>query len=284
MRTIGNARVRTSALRLALLTTTLAALRGAPPARAEGTTVGILVLKEHGVGSQALAQPYIDRFVALAAVQNGWGEAKGQYFTNRSAAEAFIQEQKPHYAILSLAAFLALRGRYRFDVIGEAEVSLAGGRQYSLISKSAKDLAGCKGKVLASDHIDDARFIERVVARGQFTLADFTPVQTQRPLQTIKKLVNDEATCALVDDTQLAELSHIEGVEGVRAVWTSAKLPPMTVVALPAAPAAERKRFQENLKKVCDAERQSACGEVGIVSLTAAGAKNYEAVVAAYGK
>jgi hypothetical protein len=252
------------------------------PAQAE--TVGILVLKEHGVGSPSLAQPYLDRFVALAAEQNDWSEAKGVYYTNRNAAEAYIQEQKPHYAILSLAPFLALKDKYHLQVIGQVAVTLVGGKQYYLISKHAKDLAGCAGKTLATDHADDVRFINRVVADGKFKLADFKVLQTQRPLQTIKKVLDNQADCALVDDAQQSELSHLEGADGVRPVWSSAELPPMVVVAFPNAPADERTRFQGNLSNICEDDGKSACAEVGIVSLKAANAKDYAAVVAAYGK
>jgi len=253
-------------------------------AQADTTAIWILVLKEHGVGSSSLAQPYLDHFVAIAAGLNDWADAKGQYYNNRGAAEAFIQARHPHYGIFSLPTFLAFRTKYRLDVIGQVAVSLAGGRQYYLLSKSATDLAGCKGKTVASDHIDDPRFIERVVAGGHFTLADFTVSQTQRPLQTIKQVVNGEATCALIDDAQLAELPHLEGADGLRTVWKSAELPPMVVAAFPTAPAAERERFRQHLSDLCDNDGQSACAEVGIVSLKAAGAADYAAVVGAYGK
>lgn len=253
-------------------------------AQADPATVWLLVVKEHGVGSPTLVQPYLDRFVAIAAEQNGWTNAKGQYYNNRRAAEAFIRTHHPHYGIFSLPAFLALQATYKLDVIGQVAVSLAGGRQYSLISKSAADLAGCKGKTVASDHTDDPRFVERVVAGRQFTLADFTVIQTQRPLQTIKKVFNGEATCALIDDAQLKEMSHLEGGDGLRTVWQSAELPPMVVTAFPAGSADERQRFQKNLATLCDNEAQSVCAEVGIVSLKAASAADYAAIVAAYGK
>ena len=267
-----------------ILVGTLLTLLFAPAGHAEGDgTVSILVLKEHGTGSQALAQPYVDRFVALAAAQNGWSGAKGQYYTTRSAAEGFIASQKPHYGILSLAAFLALRGPYHLDVIGEVATSLAGGRHYALISGSADELAGCKGKTLVSDHTDDARFIERVVARGDFRLGDFTLLQTQRPLQTIRKLLAGEAACALVDDSQLADISHLEGADGLHTAWRSVELPPMAVVAFPAAPAGERARFRESLEHLCDDGGRSACGEVGIVSLEGAADTDYTTVTRLYG-
>jgi hypothetical protein len=244
--------------------------------------VRIVVLKEHGIGSPALAQPYLDKFVGLAAKENGWDDAKGQYFSNRKAAEEYIDAQRPHYGILSLAAFLALKTKYNYDVIGRVAVTLVGGRQYAVISKHEAALAGCRGKTLASDHTDDVRFIERVVAQGAFKLTDFNLVPTQRPLQTIKKLLDDEAVCALIDDAQLAELSHLEGTDGIRSVWKSNELPPMAVVAFPSASAAERKRFQEKLHEICADDGEGACAEVGIVSLEATSSADYARVMAAY--
>lgn len=274
------------ASRVTAVVAVLAALLQLAPTRAhaEGDRVRILVLKEHGVGSSALAQPYVDRFVALAAEQNGWTDARGQYCTNRSAAEAFIAAERPHFGILSLAAFLPLQGKYHLEVIGQVAVSLVGGRQYYVISKMAADLATCKGKTLASDHTDDTQFIERVVAAGHFKLTDFTVIRVQRPLQTIRKVITGDAVCALIDDAQLAELAHVESADGLHPVWKSTELPPMAVVAFPAAGAEERHRFQETLTKVCENGGESICAEVGIVSLKTASASEYASVLAAYSK
>ncbi len=268
---------------LVALGTVVALGVAAGPARADGA-VGLLVLKEHGVGSAAQAQPYVDKLVAVAAKQNGWASAGGKYVTSRSAAEAYIASDKPHFGILSLGAFLGLRAKQSLEVLGQVNVARAGGQQYHLVSSSAGDLAGCKGKRLASDHADDARFIEKVVAGGAFKLGDFTLVTTTRPLQTIKKVLGGEADCALIDDAQLEELGHLEGASGLKSVWRSDKLPPMVVVALPSAPPAERKAFQGSLGKLCEAEGKPVCAEVGLSSLKSAGAADYAAVVAAYDK
>jgi hypothetical protein len=246
------------------------------------TSVNLFVVKEHGVGTPALAQPYLDKFVAIAAQQNGWPSAKGQYFTTRSAAESFISAQNPHYGILSLGAFLALKDKYLLTVIGQLDVKLAGGRRYFVISRSADGLAGCKGQTLASDHADDPRFIDNVVARGSFKLGDFTVVPTQRPLQTIRKVLSGEATCALIDDAQLSELAHIDGADRLRRVWQSAELPPMVVVAFPHAPTAERTRFRANLPELCDEAGQSVCAEVGITDMRPASEVDYAEVIKAY--
>src|SRR5512134_1530463 len=99
----------------------------APPLRAGTGEIAILVLKEHGVGSPTLAQPYVDRFTALTAQQNGWASARGLYLNSRSAVQPFVEAHDPHYGMLSLGAFLALRKAYGLEVIGRVASTLAGG-------------------------------------------------------------------------------------------------------------------------------------------------------------
>jgi hypothetical protein len=254
------------------------------PASSAADPLRILVLKEHGVGSPTLAQPYLDRFVASAAKQNNWTDAKGQYYVTRAAAEQFINSQNPHYGIISLSAFLDFRLKYNLEVIGKVSVSLIGGQQYFIVSKTASGLAACKGKKLASDHIaNEERFIEKVVARGAFKLSEFDVQPTQRPLQTIKEVLSGNAECALIDDAQQSDLAKVTGGSQLKTVWASEKLPPMVVAAFPTAPTAERLSFQRNFNKVCEADTKPACAEVGILSLDMASAADYAAVVAAYG-
>lgn len=274
-----------SPLRLSLCAAaTLGALGlGLPSASAEGT-VGVLVVKEHGVGSAAQAQPYVDKFVAAAAKLASWAGAKGQYVTSRAQADAYIQAEKPKYGIFSLGAFLGMKGKHGLEPIGQVQVARLGGQQYFLVSKAAGDVGVCKGKKVASDHADDPKFIDTVVAGGAYKLADFTLVTTTRPMQTIKKVLAGEADCALVDDAQAEEMTKVEGGGELKTVWSSAKLPPMVVVAFPSATADERRKAQDTLSKVCDGEGKTACAEVGLTSIKPAGAPDYAGVVTAYGK
>jgi hypothetical protein len=253
-------------------------------AQAADGTVHVLIIKEQGVGSAAQAQPYVDRLVGAAGKVNGWAATEGKFATTREAAEEYIHTADPHFGIMTLPAFLSLRGKHQLAVMGQADVSVGNGQQYYIISKTQADLAGCKGKTLASNHVEDARFVNKVLGGSAFTLADFTLMPTKRPVQTIKKVVAGEAECALIDDAQFAELNKIEGTAGIKSVWKSDKLPPMVVVAFPSAPAPERATFQAALGKVCVGDSKAACGEVGIKNLRSAGASDYAAVVAAYDK
>ncbi len=254
----------------------------AAPASA-GSPVAVIVLKEHGVGTATQAQPYLTKFIGIAAQQNGWDPAsKGQYETTRAGADAWIKAETPHYGIFSLAAFLAARKAYNLEPIGSATMATGGGQQYFIVSKTADSLAACKGKQLATDHEDQA-FVEKVVAAGAFKMADFTVVPTTRFGQAGTKLLNGEVECALIDDAQLASLGNAPGGAAVKTVWTSAKLPPMVIAAFPSAPAAEKAAFKDSLPKICQGSGQQTCTQVGLQTLTTASAQDYAGVVAAYG-
>jgi len=249
-----------------------------------GTDIKILILREHGVGSAAQIQPHIDEFVAIVQKKLGWGTAKGSYFSDRKTAESFIDSDKPQYGMLSLSAYLALNKSRNLEVLGQVSASRLGGHQYFVISKTAKDLSGCKGQTLATDLGDDTKFIDKVVSGGEFKLADFTVDATKRPLEGIHKVIKDEAKCALIDDAQLAELSGISGGKDVKQVWTSATLPSMPLVALPSASASDKAALKAMLSSICQDDGKKACSAADIQSLNPASNDDYKAVRVAYDK
>jgi hypothetical protein len=264
------------------LSAVLASSISTPVAAADGE-VNILVLRENGAGSAATAQQYIDTLMTHVAKVNGWPSAKGSYHTKRGAAKKYIETAKPHYGILSLSAFLALRKPLGLKVVGSAQVEGGGGGQYYLVSKNQSDLAGCKGKTLATNHGGDTVFVDKVIAAGAFTVADFTMVATTRPVQTLKKVLADEAECALIDDAQMAELHNLEGGAAMHPVWFSAAMPPMAVVAFGSAPADEAKTFKAKLSSVCTGDGESSCAQAGLKSLDSGDESPYAKVIAAYG-
>jgi hypothetical protein len=270
---------------MAVFATLQVATWGATPRSAEAAdAVGVAVLQENGVGTSAQAQPHLDALLQIAAAENGWSAATGKYFTSRKLATAYLDEQKPHYAILSVGAFLAWEKSRSLTVIGQVEVTKAGGREYHVVTKTAGDLGACKGKALATNHGGDPKFIDKVVAGGAFSLGDFQLVTTTRPIQTLKKVIDGEVACALVDDAQVAAMSSVDGGTSLRSVWKSAALPHMPIVAFPDAPAGERAAFKASLGKLCAGGGQPVCERVGIQSIKPGDASTYAGVVAAYAK
>jgi hypothetical protein len=259
-----------------------AAVLSVVPATQAGSDVKLFVLVEHQVGTAAQAQPYLDKLVEVAKDKQGWSSASGKYFTDRSQASAFIDSDKPGYGILTLAAYLSLHDSKSLEAIGSVTLATGGGQQYFLVSKDASDLGGCKGKKLATVFSDDTKFVDKVVSGGAFALSDFNLDAMKRPLQPLKAVIKGEDTCALIDDAQYAELSHMDGGGDLRKVWSSASLPPTVVVALPNAP--DKKSFSGNLGSLCSGAGQKACDEVGIRSIKWASEADDASVRAAYSK
>jgi hypothetical protein len=263
---------------------TLATLGGLFATRdaAAGQNVHFLIVMDNGSGSGAQAQPYVDMLMEAAKAANGWDAVEGKYATKRKAAKEYIKDKSPQFGIFSLGAFLSMRKDNGLEVLGVAEVDAAGGRKFHLVSNTAKDLAGCKGQKLATNH-KDKKFLERVVSGGAFTLKDFELVKTKRPVQTLKAVIKDEAVCALVDNAQLAELGKLEGGTAVKSVWSSADLPGMAVVAFSGTQAADRAKFKTSLGSLCSGEGKSHCDKVGIKSIKPADEGVFASVVQKYG-
>lgn len=267
----------------AVAATALATLVLAPAPADAGSSVNVLILKENGVGSSSSAQEHVDKLIANVARQNGWTAAQGKFQTSRALARTWIADNDPHYGIFSLGAFLDMRAKHNLEVVGSAEVKGGGGRQYFVVSSSEATVDACKGKSLGTDHGGDSRFIDKVVAKGDFTLADFELVDTRRPVKTIKAAARGEVACALIDDAQKASLAK-SGGEDLKVLWSSSELPPMVIVAFPSAPGAEKKAFKANLGKVCSGDGEAACKEVGLSNMGSASEKDYASVISDYGK
>lgn len=237
----------------------------APPDAHAEDKVRVAIVREFGVGSSAQAKRYVEKFAARIAKLNDWGSADAKYITDSSRVAGF----KPHYGMMSLGAYLAWHDKA--TVVGVADVKNGGGQRYHLVSKSATDLGGCKGATLASNHVKsrNRKFVDKVVSGGAFSLSDFKLVET-RPIQAVKKVINGEARCALIDDAQHAELSHVDGGAGLKTVWTSPQLPPMAIVAFSSVGSTDRAKFKASLGQVCSGEGQAFCQKVGVRSVRAA--------------
>lgn len=256
---------------IALCTLVAAALlvpAAAPVAQAaaavEADAVGFVVVREAGSGSASTAQSYLDSLLASLAHTNGWASATGKYFTKRSKAKKFIEETKPSFGFMSFGAYLGLRKAYDLTPVAVADASAAGGSQYFVISKNQLTLDACKGKTLATNHAKDAKFVDRIVSGDAFDLADFQLVETTRPVQTLKAVIDGEAECALVDDSQVLAMGTVEGGLLLRPLWSSTKMPAVLVVTFGSAPAEQVQSFTTNIEAMCEGDGRAACDAAGL--------------------
>lgn len=277
----------TSALCLLVSASVLATVPTAQAAAVEdptpaAETVGFVVVREAGSGSASAAQSYLDSLLAGVAQLNGWTAAAGKYFTKRSKAKSYIKDTKPSFGFLSFGAYLGLRKAHELTPLAIADASASGGAQYFLISRDHVTVDDCKGKALATNHADDARFIDAVVSGDAFDLADFQVVETKRPVQTLKAVLDGEAACALVDDSQVMAMGQIDGGHMLRPVWSSEKLPAVIVVSFGSAPAKQVTSFSSHIEAICDGEGRAACDAAGLKAPRKVQAEAFAAQQTAY--
>ncbi|MEM7159224.1 MAG: PhnD/SsuA/transferrin family substrate-binding protein [Myxococcota bacterium] len=255
-----------------LLAATLVVPAAAPTAQAaapeeaaapEGS-VGFIVLRENGSGSAAQAQRYLDAFLTSFANRAGWPGAAGKYFTKRKKAKKYIDEAKPSFGFVSYGAYLGLRKAHGLEAVAVADAGASGGSQYFVISKNHFTLDDCKGKTLASNHASDTQFVDRVISGDDFDLGDFELVSTRRPVQTIKAVINDEAECALIDDTQITALTKVDGGAALRPVWASQALPAVVIVSFGSASKEHRASFERHVAAMCEGDGRDACDAAGL--------------------
>jgi hypothetical protein len=233
-------------------------------AELEPTSVGFVIVREAGSGSASAAQGYLDSLLTSVARTNGWASASGKYFTKRSKAKAYIEDTKPSFGFLSFGAYLGLRKAFGLTALAVADASAAGGAQYFVVSKNELGLDGCKGKTLATNHARDTRFIDSVVSSDAFDLADFQVVETTRPVQTLKAVIDGEAECALVDDSQVLAMGQVDGGLMLRALWSSEKLPAVVVVSFGTAPAEQVQSFSATIEAICEGDGKATCDAAGL--------------------
>lgn len=227
-------------------------------------SVGFIVVRENGSGSAAQAQRYLDAFLTSFANRAGWPGAAGKYFTKRSKAKKYIDEVKPSFGFVSYGAYLGMRKSHGLEAVAVADAGASGGSQYFVISKNHFTLDDCKGKKLASNHAADTKFVDQVISGDAFDLGDFELVSTRRPVQTIKAVINDEAECALVDDTQITALTKVDGGAALRPVWVSDALPAVVIVSFGSASKEHKQAFERHVWEMCEGDGRDACDAAGL--------------------
>lgn len=268
----------------ALTLATSSALQAAPSEGAADDPVGFVILRDNGTGSAAQAEGPLTRLLAHVASLNGWASALGQYFTERAKGVAYIDSTKPEFGMFALGDYLALRKAHGLRPIGASSLNATGTAQFFVISKTEKTLAGCKGKTLATNQAGDRKYIDAVVSGDAFDLSDFIVVETRRPVQTLKKVLRDEAVCALVDDAQIAAMYAIEDGHTMHPVWSSKEFPGLVVASFGSAPAEHVKSFAKHLTQLCEGAGKEACGAAGLHPPTAVKPDAYAELQRAYDK
>jgi ABC-type phosphate/phosphonate transport system substrate-binding protein len=253
------------------------------------------VIYAPGMGASASqAKPYLDKFGALLEKQMGWkpGSANLTYLDDPKAVSDYIEQQKPAFGLLPPADFLDLSCRkvalqpLAAVVLLSSASSSSSGRWHVVVKDgTAKNLEGLKGKKLGSNHLQDPRYVSRVVFGGKFDAAkDFVLKPTNSPITPFKWVDRGEAEAALVDDAQLAHMKTLPFAKSLVVVFSSEELPPAPIVAFEkAARPADRAALRKAVTAMCStADGEPICKEMQVTRFQPVDAKTYAAASQLY--
>ncbi len=198
------------------------------------------VIYAPGLGGTAQqAKPYLDKFFHFVEGPLGWpaGSASGEYFDEPKGAHEYIESKKPGYGMLAPGLFLDLACAKDAPEPMVGIVGIGGGTTVSRFHVVVKDpaitkLEDLKGKRLSSNHLQNMKFVTRVVFDGKVDAEKFfqlTP--TNSPVKPFKAVDRGEADAALIDDGQLAHMKTLPISSTLKVVYSSQPLPPFPVVA-----------------------------------------------------
>lgn len=200
------------------------------------------------------AQPATDQMLVLLEKLGQWPEGS---FTSHFASSVSKCEdllaKNPEFALINLSWLLA-HSNAPFVPLVQPKV---GGKTTEtfrvLVKKGAvKTLADLKGKSLVGTPFEDKPFIEKVVLKGKFPLADFNVSASKRPLSALRDLNGGKVAGVMVTEQQYKALGALDFKDQLEVVFTSdpIALNPM-VGNTKNTNADERKRFAGAMTNFC---------------------------------
>lgn len=252
------------------------------------------VIYAPGFGASASqAKPYLDKFSALLDKRLGW-KAPGAalaFLDDAKAVADYIEKQKPGYGLLPPSFYLDLACRKvpmtpLAAVVGLSSTSSSSGRYHVVVKEGgAADLSALKGKVLASNHLQDKRFVSQVVFAGKLDAEkDFVLKPTNSPIAPFRWVDQGQADAALVDDAQLAHMKKLPFGQSLKAVFSSDELPPFPIVSFDkVTKAPDRAALKKAITEMCASDDgQPICKEMQVTRFESVDPKAFAAAQQRY--
>ncbi|MCO5167196.1 MAG: PhnD/SsuA/transferrin family substrate-binding protein [Planctomycetes bacterium] len=293
-------KMRRRAAAVALLALGLAgAAAGRPPGER-----GLVVCYPHAPGSTELARPVMERLGGYLTWRAGF-DLQPVYTNDPAEARRWIDEGRPRFAILSLSLFLQWREALDLRPVAQSERNHALTERYHLVVaqespwRALEDLRAARDgrkAVIWSSHLDDPRFVSRVVLGGALEVThdgagDARGVVTAQPLRALRRMKANEpfegqpVDAVLLEDAAWLELQRLQSFrEGLRALHTSAPLPTPPVVSIGPVDGDDAARLREALVSMHTDERgRELLGTLQVTGFSAPAPEALEAAARAYG-
>ncbi len=240
------------------------------------------------LGTTEQAAPVLEGLFRHLEKSLGWPERSitGSYHPDAAAGLEAIRRVQPGFALVTHEMYAAHRGPMKMQVIGGMRLADGALSRYHVVVKSAggpASLAALAGKSIASPHLQEERFAERIIFGGGLGLggAGAKAVDVRAPLSALRKVVRGEADAAVVDEPVARQLSTLPFGSELRVLHASERLPPLPVVALPRATPADRQAMARALLGLCSGgEGAALCRSLRLEGVEAASDATYAGLVA----
>lgn len=210
------------------------------------------------LGTTEQAAPVLEGLFRHLEKTLGWPEKSisGSYHPDAAEGLAAIKSVQPGFALVTHEMYAAQRGPMKMQLIGGMRLADGALSRYHVVTKATggpATLAELAGKTIASPHLAEVRFADRVIFGGGLSLGHggAKAVDVRAPLSALRKVARGEVDAAVVDEPVIRQLSKLPIGAELRVVHSSDELPPLPVVAFPRASSADRQAMAKALLGLC---------------------------------
>jgi hypothetical protein len=239
-----------------------------------------------GPVSEAEANTAMGAMLRVVERLGGWpGNTFTSAFTARvDECRALLDRQKPAFAITSLGLFLEQRETHHFQPLVQPRMKGATAERYRLVAQKGKypSLDSLKGKRVGGTVFEEPDFIRKIVFAGKVDPRTFFDLQPSRQaIRALRSLDKGELDAVLLSGQQYAALDSLQLKSPLEAVFISADIPLMGMVAdSKTSTADDRARIAQALQATCDDdEGRKLCDLFGIEAFAPANAAAIEPVL-----
>lgn len=245
----------------------------------------LLVCYVGGPGTAKQSEPVLEKFMRTIEAATGWAKdsVQGVYRTRLSECQSYVDKNRPNAIVVDLPTYLKKHKAWKLEPL--AHMGAATKKQYFVLVRegSYKTLAALKGKTLVTTLAKDARFISRAVFAKKLDAAKhFVLKRTRRALKGIRKVARGQADATLVDEAAFAHLKNLPLPKKLTAIFSSGKLPGLTLTLVSGTKAKLKKSLKKALPKICRGEGGKLCQTFSVSSFSPAKAALYRKLQKAY--
>lgn len=237
------------------------------------------------LGTTSQAQPVLNDLFRTLEKQLGWpaDSIQGAYYPDAGEGLEHIKQMNPGFAVVTHQMYAQHRRDMKMQVIAGFEMADGALSRFHLVARKEggpTKIEELAGKTIASPHLEETLFAEKIIFDGQLSLGSGTDaakaIDVRSPLSALRKVHRGQADAALVDEPVVRQLSSLPFGSELEVIYSSEELPPLPVVALGSSNASDRGSMAKALTSLCEGSEGAAlCKSLRVRTIRPASDKTY---------